>query len=193
MSLHSALQTLGFKSLHYDTVRLNDVLDGSNRRPDFRRYDDLDAVVDLPTAYFYDELMLAYPECKCILTIRDLNNWWTSVARHFSEPQLLQPSGDGLKRHITKYWRRRKRHHIGRDYNRFRVQLRNLVYGSEVAHEYIYKKRYLEHNERARRRIPPERLLIMDITSGDGWEKLCPFLGVPIPPHPFPHKHEIPE
>ncbi len=31
LSLHAALEILGLKSLHYDTVRLNDVLDGGNR------------------------------------------------------------------------------------------------------------------------------------------------------------------
>lgn len=30
-------------------------------------------------------------------------------------------------------------------------------------------------------------MLLMDITKGDGWEKLCPFLGIPVPSVPFPH------
>jgi hypothetical protein len=40
-------------------------------------------------------------------------------------------------------------------------------------------------------------LLIMDICGGDGWEKLCPFLGVPVPSVPFPdlnkgkNKHSV--
>jgi hypothetical protein len=29
----------------------------------------------------------------------------------------------------------------------------------------------------------------MDITAGDGWEKLCGFLGMPVPDAPFPHEH----
>ena len=35
----------------------------------------------------------------------------------------------------------------------------------------------------------PNKLLIMDITKGDGWEKLCKFLNKPIPNQPFPHKN----
>ncbi len=191
LSLHSALEILGLKSLHYDTVRLNDVLDGSNPRPDFRRYDDLDALLDLPTAYFYDELMLAYPECKCVLTVRDLDSWWRSVSRHFNEHHPAQPPGYGLKRRIKRYLTPGKAsdQHVARDYNRFRIQLRNVVYGSTIAHEFIYKKKYLEHNQRARNNIPPERLLVMDITAGDGWDKLCPFLELPRPSVQFPHKH----
>ena len=52
MSLTIALHKLGFRAIHYDRVRLNDILDGSSRNPDFRRYDDVDAVLDIPSAYF---------------------------------------------------------------------------------------------------------------------------------------------
>ncbi|HEX8335676.1 MAG TPA: sulfotransferase [Pyrinomonadaceae bacterium] len=37
--------------------------------------------------------------------------------------------------------------------------------------------------------MPARRLLVMDITAGDGWEVLCPFLGVEIPDRPFPHEN----
>ena len=33
----------------------------------------------------------------------------------------------------------------------------------------------------------PGDLLVMNICEGEGWEKLCPFLGVPIPNEPFPN------
>ena len=59
MSLTLALRRLGLKAMHYDRVRLNDILDGSNPDPDFHRYDDVDAVTDIPSAYFYRELLEA--------------------------------------------------------------------------------------------------------------------------------------
>jgi hypothetical protein len=31
-----------------------------------------------------------------------------------------------------------------------------------------------------------EDLLVIDVTKGDDWEKLCPFLELPIPSVPFP-------
>ena len=31
------------------------------------------------------------------------------------------------------------------------------------------------------------QLLVLDLVGGEGWEKLCPFLGVPKPDVPFPH------
>jgi hypothetical protein len=35
-----------------------------------------------------------------------------------------------------------------------------------------------------------DKLLILDICGGDGWEKLCPFVGKPIPDIPFPHENK---
>ncbi|MDH7517125.1 MAG: sulfotransferase [Candidatus Thermoplasmatota archaeon] len=39
-------------------------------------------------------------------------------------------------------------------------------------------------------RDKPSRLLVMNITGGDGWEKLCNFLDKPIPNKLFPHKNK---
>jgi hypothetical protein len=191
-SLHSALKILGFSSLHFDTIRLNNVIDGSDTQPNFRRYDDVDAVTDLPAAYFYEELILAYPDCKCILTIRDVDTWWRSISRHFNEHYPVIGPDLSLKRRLEiglRRWVRVARRNETTDWNRFRIRLRNLVYGSTVAYEYLYKKKYQEHQHRVMNTVPAERLLVMDIPSGDGWEQLCPFLGVPIPPMPFPHQH----
>ena len=34
----------------------------------------------------------------------------------------------------------------------------------------------------------PQDFLNLDIIGGEGWEKLCEFLGKPIPDVPFPRK-----
>jgi hypothetical protein len=47
---------------------------------------------------------------------------------------------------------------------------------------------YNRHNEAVRRTIPPERLLVFDAKAG--WDPLCRFLGVAIPPEPFPHLND---
>ena len=36
----------------------------------------------------------------------------------------------------------------------------------------------------------PDELLVLDICGGDGYDKLCPFLGIDIPDEPFPHRHK---
>ncbi|MGH6841523.1 MAG: sulfotransferase [Methylocella sp.] len=40
-------------------------------------------------------------------------------------------------------------------------------------------RRYFAHR--------PGDLLEMSISQGEGWEKLCPFLGLPVPSISFPH------
>ena len=41
-------------------------------------------VSDIPAAYFYPELLAAYPECKAILTIRDEDTWFLSLQNHYA-------------------------------------------------------------------------------------------------------------
>jgi len=38
----------------------------------------------------------------------------------------------------------------------------------------------------------PKDLLIINICKGEGWEKLCPFLNLPIPNSDFPYKNKAP-
>ncbi len=166
-SLHRALGILGLRSLHYDTHRLNDVVMGLNPSPDFRRYDDVDAVLDIPAACFFTELLAAYPTAKCILTTRDEDRWWNSIRLHFNEKSpVTSPAQEPFK------W-----------------ALRNFVYGSAEATEFLFRKRFREHNDRVLQSVPPERLLVMNVPAGDDWQALCNFLEMPLPDLPFPHQN----
>ena len=164
-SLNEALKILGLNSLHWEPERLREVLDGSDSKPDFRYYDDVDAVTDLPAAYFYDELLEAYPETKCILTIRDETDWWKSIEAYFNKTYPAKSLEEDF---------------LG-------CRERNYIYGSTTAYEFLYRKKYREHNERVISKVPSHQLLVMNIIAGDGWETLCPFLDVPTPSVPFPH------
>lgn len=192
-SLHHALQILGYTSIHFDEERLVDVLDGSNASPDFRRYDDVDAVLDLPAAIFYEEILAAYPDCLCILTVRDEDAWWKSVSRYFNERfpvdvRRRTPLGERLHR-FSAVRLGGQAHYMPPSAHTFRARLRRYVYGSATAHEFLYRKRYREHNDAVRRRVPADRLLVMDITAGDEWGPLCAFLGKPVPDVPFPREN----
>ena len=39
-------------------------------------------------------------------------------------------------------------------------------------------------------RFAPDDLLVFDLPKGDGWEKLCGFLGHEVPDKPFPHANK---
>jgi hypothetical protein len=162
------LAILGYETLHCDQERLNDVIYGADNDPNFRLYDDVDAVTDLPAAYFYRELVEAYPDLLVILTVRPEDAWWRSIEHHFNR---AHPVTDPVR-------------------DEFRWRLRNLAYGSPVAHEFLFRKRFREHNATVIATVDPERLLVMDITTGDGWEKLCRFLRARIPGIEFPHENK---
>lgn len=50
---------------------------------------------------------------------------------------------------------------------------------------------YHRHHADVRRYFArrPGDLLELKITEGEGWERLCPFLGLAVPPQAFPHNH----
>ena len=51
-------------------------------------------------------------------------------------------------------------------------------------HDHVSKvKKYFEQR--------PQDLLILNVTGGEGYEKLCPFLGIPIRRGKFPHKNSL--
>jgi hypothetical protein len=54
-------------------------------------------------------------------------------------------------------------------------------------------KKYEERNEFVRRYFAGSKegqLLVMNVTEGEGYEKLCPFLGLPVLNEPFPHSNK---
>jgi hypothetical protein len=57
---------------------------------------------------------------------------------------------------------------------------------------FLYKKKYRDHNRAVVAAIPAERLLVIDVCAGEGWGKLCPFLGRPAPRHLFPWENRSP-
>jgi len=188
-SLQQALEILGFRCIHFDRHRLNDVLAGRTPNPDFRRYDDVDGVVDLPSAYFYQDLFTAYPGSKVILTVRDTEAWWRSIQHHLNV-ECPVPASVSFKHHLAQKLGLEGRLWPESEYDVLRRNLRNCVYGSTEAREFLYKKKYAEHNRQVMATIPKDQLLVMDIAAGDGWEKLCPFLEQPVPDCPFPHGHK---
>jgi len=64
----------------------------------------------------------------------------------------------------------------------------------EITDEYRKKKIavYEKHNNQVLDyfRARPDDLLVMCWEKGDGWEKLCPFLGMPVLSVPIPHRNQ---
>lgn len=122
---------------------------------------DFDALQDVPWAALYKELDAKYPGSKFILTLRDQHSWLESASRHFI------------------------------DYD---VGLHRWLYGAGVmkGNEELYIERYNKHYGDVEKYFNnrPNDLLVMNLTEGDGWEKLCGFLEEPIPLKSFPYANK---
>ncbi len=47
---------------------------------------------------------------------------------------------------------------------------------------------FVSHNEEVKQAVPPERLLVWEVS--EGWEPLCDFLGVAVPSEPLPRAND---
>lgn len=168
-SLARALEILGFRFCHWNPERLSDVVRGQTPNPDFKRYDDVDAMLDIPHSLFYKEIMMAYPCHRVILTLRDEHQWWLSIKKHYA----------WVRENLTGYFLESA------------ILEQQLAFGSIYDNEFMYKKRFREHQEAVMNlQLPPDRLLGINICAGEGWEKLCIWLNMPPPDCPFPWLHE---
>lgn len=170
-SLAEALNRLGVRTIHYpsDASTFECLGNGRYRLPILEEYQ---GAVDIPIAPFYAQLDAEYPGSRFVLTVRERESWLRSVELHW---KLMMD-----------WWHRYP------DFKRFQEFISERVYGSvefdreRFLQAYETHRRDVEHYFRDR----PADLVVLDICGGEGWEALCPFLGVEIPSIPFPHANE---
>jgi len=117
-----------------------------------------DAFQDNPWPILFRQVDRYVPGARFILTSRDACAWGQSVETFFGNQSS---------------------------------QMRQLIYGSGAPQGNLerYLRRYRKHYEEVETYFStsPDRLLSLNLFEGDGWEKLCGFLGTPVPAIPFPH------
>ena len=168
-SLTKALNILGINVIHYpiDKVTHYELTHGHYN---FTILQDYDGISDITVSPYYMELDQIFPNSKFILTIRDKKKWLESLKRHWED----RPPYDDPKQTET---------HL-----KIRRFLRAAVYGIYTYNEQrlsnvydVYHRNVLDYFKER-----PEDLLVIDITNGEGWEKLCPFFGKTQLEAPFP-------
>jgi len=158
-SLSLALECLGYECRDFPIEMLRFRKDSlSFRVSEAAAYQ---ALADIPVSAFFRELDEAYPGSKFVLTVRDLNGWLRSCARHFK---------------------------AGRSWGRKIDRLHEQIYGATSFDAVRFETAYSRHVEEVKAYFSkrPNDLLVLDIVGGEGWAELCPFLGVEIPAEPFP-------
>ena len=170
-SLADALNKLGIRTVHFphDLTTQRELFSGEGGLTILKCYQ---GVVD-GIAPFYSQLDRAYPDSKFILTIREKGAWLRSAQIHFN-------------------WVSEQLPNFGSRFQEFARLLTERIYGSANFNRVGFLEAYERHardvlsyfNER------PGQLLVMDITGGDGWAELCPFVGLPMPLQPFPYVND---
>ena len=164
-SLGMALKDLGFKHKSYDHYLSNEVYVSGDYETIFCEAEKYESFDDGPwnRGEFYKLLDKRFPKSKFILTIRDSSSWVKSHEKHFS-------SNSEVLRIQSELWINNYDRKTNIDWYQRRI---------EQVLEY-FKDR-------------PGQLLVMNICNGEGWEKLCPFLGLSTPQLPFPSANTTPK
>lgn len=158
-SLGKAFQRLGFNHKSYDS-NLNEEYNRGNHEVILLEAEKFNSFEDGPwnRGSLYKALDEKYANSKFILTIREVDSWIISHEKHFVAKRL--------RKHPWELW---KRAYTAADKER-------------IKNEYIVRNQAVVDYFKDR----PEVFMIMNICAGEGYEKLCPFLGLPILDEPFP-------
>ncbi|KAF7359916.1 hypothetical protein MVEN_00717500 [Mycena venus] len=133
---------------------------------------------DLPSILFAEDLVDAYPEAKVILTLRDPDAWYNSYDNTIGSMLRSRTSYIAAALNPSFYG---KGFYFGRTCSA-------ALLGKDGALKDVAKARFVEHYDRVRSLVPPERLL--EYRVGEGWLRLCEFLGDDMPAEDFPNTND---
>ena len=161
-SLYQAFQILGYNSVHAP----KDIDDIWSYR----------FAADLFVATRYRFLDYVYPHARFILTTRDIDSWIASCGK-FDEAK--SKGGRPTKYGVFNIPHRR-------------AETRYMAFGICHFDEGVFREKFVEFHEGVIEhfRGREDKLLVMDICAGDGWEKLCGWLNMPVPDISFPHRNK---
>ena len=161
-SLDAALSKVGYKVAGYYGINDPNIANSALSQG-IQILQDKDAAQDDPWYLIYRELDTAFPHAKFILTTRNSAKWIKSCKQHF-----------GGSRNEVRRW--------------FYGDGKDDPIGNEE--HWIKTKEKHEADVREYFRQRPESFIEMDITAGDDWDKLGPFLGIDKK-GPFPKTNTV--
>ena len=163
-SLAKALQILGYRVCGFVNPKPEQTPDTISKAELFEtRYKPLlneyDAFEDTPWFIFYKELLDLYPDAKFILTVRNEEQWYSSMVKHFG----------GFDRAIFRWVYDGK--------------------GDPIDNKTQFINTYREHNDQVINHFKNHsNFLLMNMPEDFNWNVLCNFLNCSIPLFgDFPH------
>lgn len=206
-SLHAALEQLGYRTHHMQSVMASDelsqtwckiVVDG--HQPDWHAvFANFDAALDNPSFSYWEQQLAAFPDAKVVLSVRPPRAWANSFHRHQAVAvrvieyglrllvcigarkfETVLRLGAGMKLRVLECCSEHSPP-CHASFTRMPDRPSKIPLPSPAALEVLGEKWLAAVKERC----PADRLLVFDVR--DGWEPLCKFLDVPTPDTPFPH------
>ena len=162
---------------HWLTLRDTGTTDWDNL------YNGFQATVDFPGYPWLKEHMKRYPEAKVILTIRPFEDWYASISSTIwkAGPQTLTQKLMMMSKLLTNP-RLRK---VIKCVKFAKSTIFTNHFQGRFADKQFAEKIFNEHIAKVKAFVPPEKLLIYDVS--EGWAPLCEFLRKPVPSTPLPH------
>jgi hypothetical protein len=188
MSLKFALEQLGFAPCcHMTDVIANRALwrlwkNAADGNPDWETiFSGYSASVDSPGCYFWRELAQHYPQTKLILTKRDPTAWFNSLQETLLSQRWQQGVSD------PEYQATLASVLVPRLLGKIVSEEQRLELYRDPDFPDFLIARFESHNAEVIASIPPDRLLVFEVS--EGWQPLCAFLDRPVPDTPFPREN----
>lgn len=172
-SLAHALSHLGYRTLHWSQ---------NGKVIGWPELCDADAATDTPCSTQFEALYYTFEDSKFVYTVRDVEQWTESVKQYFG---IEKPSNFRDLPKDEAYWK------SDRNWGWYNTVRRIQIHECLYAQHDSWASAYRTFDDRVRQFFdnkPENRFLEMNITDGEGWEVLCPFLGLDPPDQSFPHR-----
>ncbi|OBZ85357.1 hypothetical protein A0J61_06590 [Choanephora cucurbitarum] len=195
-SLRTALNMLGYNTHHMlmlfedpeqDPEDFTNAFHNRDQADWDRIYKNYSAAVDWPSVTFYKDLLKKYPDAKVVLTVRDADSWYKSAKNTIFE------TAKRTKAEIANNNEKQAISFTKKDPVKL-LEMASLVCLDGVfndeerfSDEEKVKQMFIDHNEEVKRTVPPDQLLVMEL--GEGWNRLCAFLGKEVPKEPYPRSN----
>lgn len=190
-TMYTALTRLGLRPLHsgysawHRLPWCNYVFGNASFEAAMTTMKGFDAAMDEPFHLIYEEVMHRFPDCKFVLTESDPEVWYTSQMamspNTTNSSELALANTDPLSAWVDHQKeigdKCQASHYWGCDFSSVSAAL-------EAKERCIAG--YEAHNERVKSLIPPEKLLVFNLSAGD-YTPLAEFLGRPVPDEPLPY------
>jgi len=152
-------------------------------------FDGVDAVVDMPACFLWEQLHRAFPEAKVILMIRDEESWYRSWIHQLQNSENNGMYGWFIRAMLYISPTGRKARRLTDTAMRVAFAQKPMTFWklTQTFNEGVFRRRMHQHNTEVISKVNNKQLLVCNMS--DGWDSICNFLQEPVPKKTFPYSN----